>query len=55
MPGMAGSGTKKDNYRMLSAIVETSAGPFFFKGVGPAKTMAKNEAAFRKLVGSVKE
>jgi hypothetical protein len=33
-------------YRMLSAIVEGSGDPYFFKAVGPAKTMALWEAPF---------
>jgi hypothetical protein len=34
------------DYRMLSAIVEGAGDPYFFKAVGPAKTMALWEAPF---------
>jgi hypothetical protein len=36
----------KDNYRMLGAIVETSAGPWYFKAVGPAETMGHHRDDF---------
>lgn len=34
------------NYRMMSAIVEGSGDPYFFKAVGPAQTMALWEEPF---------
>lgn len=37
------------NYRMLALIVEGAGDPFFFKGVGPAATMALWEPAFAKM------
>lgn len=36
----------QENYRMLAAIVETPQGPWFFKAVGPAATMASHREAF---------
>lgn len=39
-----------ENYRMLAAIVETADGPWFFKAVGPAATIAAHEDAFMSFV-----
>jgi hypothetical protein len=47
-PGPAVSG-----YRMLGAIVEGPQGSIFFKFVGPAKTIAQNQAAFDKMIASL--
>ena len=51
---MAGAGPAKPGYRLLGAIVESSQGSVFFKFTGPAKTMAANQAAFDKMIQSVK-
>ena len=40
-------------YRLLGAIVEGPQGSIFFKFVGPAKTVAQNQAAFDKIVASL--
>lgn len=40
--------------RLLAAIVETRAGPYFFKAVGPKDTISAQEANFTTLVNSVK-
>jgi hypothetical protein len=40
-------------YRLLGAIVEGPQGSIFFKLVGPAKTMAANQAAFDQMIGSL--
>lgn len=48
MPG--GDATPRDNYRMLAAIVETPTGPWFFKALGPAATMAKHHDGFMAFV-----
>jgi len=45
-PAMAG-------YRMLGAIVEGPLGSVFFKFTGPAKTIAANQSAFDKMLGSL--
>jgi hypothetical protein len=42
------------DYRMLVAIVEGSGDPFFFKAVGPSKTMELWKAAFDAMIGSAK-
>lgn len=44
---------KKDNYRLLGAIVEAPEGSVFFKLTGPAKTVAACESDFNNLVGSL--
>jgi hypothetical protein len=41
-------------YRMLAAIVEGPQGSVFFKFIGPAKTVAANQAAFDKMLASLK-
>lgn len=48
------AGPPKDNYKMLSAVVETSNGPWFFKGVGPAATMAAHREEFNEMLKSVR-
>jgi len=40
----------QDNYRLLGAIVETPAGPWYFKATGPAATMQHHRDAFLKFV-----
>lgn len=44
---------KKEDYRLLGAIVEAPEGSVFFKLTGPAKTIAASESDFNKLVGSL--
>lgn len=44
----------KDDFRMMTAIVNTPEGPWFFKLVGPAKTVARHEEAFLELVREAK-
>ena len=43
----------KDGYRMLAAIVETRSGPWYFKAVGPAATMAEHRPAFVEFLKTV--
>jgi hypothetical protein len=50
-PMMQSSG-KKDNFRLLGAIVEAPEGSVFFKLTGPAKTVGACQGDFDKLVGS---
>lgn len=44
---------KKENYRLLGAIVEAPEGLVFFKLTGPARTIAAAGKEFETLVGSV--
>ncbi|UCE68058.1 MAG: hypothetical protein JSU85_09120 [Candidatus Zixiibacteriota bacterium] len=45
---------KKDNYRLLGAIVEGPQGLVFFKMTGPQKTTESAEAGFKALLKSIK-
>lgn len=54
MGNPAGPKSKKENYRMLAAIIETSEGNYFVKCYGPAATMEKNVEAFNKMIESVR-
>lgn len=45
---------KKENYRLLGAIVETPQGETFFKLTGPVKTMAAAQGEFQALLKSFK-
>ncbi|MEK7249654.1 MAG: hypothetical protein AAB209_04445 [Bacteroidota bacterium] len=51
-PMMQSSG-KKENYRLLGAIVAAPEGSVFFKLTGPAKAVAVAENDFNSLVGSL--
>lgn len=51
-PMMQSSG-KKENYRLLGAIVSAPEGSVFFKLTGPAKTVTAAEKDFSSFVGSV--
>jgi hypothetical protein len=53
MPG-ASAPAPKDGYRMLAAIVETPAGPWYFKATGPAHTIAAHREEFMNLLRSIK-
>ena len=52
-PG-APSGSPKQGYRLLGAIVEGPQGPVFFKFTGPAKTVGENQRIFEKMISSLK-
>jgi hypothetical protein len=49
---MAPSAIEKPGFRMLAAVVETDAGPWFVKFIGPDKTVAKWENSFFAFIGS---
>lgn len=52
-PGMAGGNAPaKDEYRMLGAIVESDAGLYFFKLVGPKPVVGDQEKAWNEFVDS---
>jgi len=51
-PQMESTG-KKENYRLLGAIVEGPEGMVFYKFVGPAKTMGDSETEFNSMVASM--
>ncbi len=52
MPGMSG-GTANSGYRMIAAVVETTEGPWFFKLVGPEKTVAEWLASMDQMLDSL--
>jgi hypothetical protein len=54
MGNPAGPKSKKENYRMLAAIIETPEGNYYVKCYGPAATMDKNVAAFNQMIDSVR-
>ena len=43
----------KRGYRLKAAVVETPAGPYFFKLVGPGRTVDRWEPGFNALLASV--
>lgn len=44
---------KKENYKLLGAIVEAPDGSVFFKLTGPAKTVAAAEPDFNSMIDSI--
>jgi hypothetical protein len=54
---MPGSSERHNNpgYRMLAAVVESSEGPWFFKLVGPEKTIAKWSGSFDQFINSIQK
>jgi|SRR5579871_960323 len=46
-------GQPKGGFRLLAAIVEGDEGPWFFKAVGPAATIAQAKPAFEALLASL--
>ena len=52
---MAPTHSSKAGYRMTAAIVEAPQGAVFFKFTGPSKTVAGGQAAFDKMLDSVKK
>jgi hypothetical protein len=51
-----GSGVHLDKpgWRMLAAIVDTKEGPWYFKLVGPAATVAKWEASYQAFMTAIR-
>jgi len=43
------------NFQMLAAIIETDNGPYFFKMVGPDKTVTAAEKDFAAMIDSIKK
>jgi hypothetical protein len=52
---MAPTSVEKPGFRMLAAVVETAAGPYFVRFVGPQKTIDKWQNSFYQFLGSFKE
>jgi len=53
MPG-APEHHNSPGYRLLAAVVETPEGPWFFKLVGPQKTIGKWSESFNMFIGSIR-
>jgi len=51
MPGQ-GERLNKPNFRMRAVVVETPAGPYFFKLVGPEKTVQRWDDSFMEFIKS---
>jgi hypothetical protein len=51
---MTGEAQDKTNMRMIASVVETSAGNWFFKAVGPVKTMTANAGKIRDFLKRAK-
>ena len=51
-PGQEASPSRPD-HRMIAAIVESSNGPYYFKIVGPKKTVDSVEPEFESVIGSL--
>lgn len=54
MGNPGGPAAKRENYRMLAAIIEMPEGKYFVKCYGPATMMEKNLEAFQKMIESVR-
>lgn len=50
---MSSERVNKPNFRMIAAVVETAKGPYFFKLVGPANTVARWSEPFHQALRSV--
>ncbi len=46
---------KKDNYKLMGAIVEGPQGSVFYKLTGPSKTVEASSAEFDALIGSIRK
>ena len=47
-------GAAKPGYRLLGAIAEAPQGGVFFKFTGPAQTVGGHQAAFQKMIQSIR-
>jgi len=54
MPGSPTPATPKPQYRLIGAVVETPAGPHFFKLTGPKKTVEAARGALFSMLDSIK-
>jgi hypothetical protein len=53
--GMMSPGPPRPGYRLLGAVAETAEGPWFFKLVGPEKTIAKWASSFDGFINSFRK
>lgn len=52
---MSPNAVEKPDYKMLAAIVNSSAGPYFIKFIGPEKTVTKWASSFEEFLQTVTE
>jgi hypothetical protein len=45
----------KPGFRMVAAVAESAAGPWFFRMTGPEKTVARWEPSFQAFLGSIQQ
>ncbi|HSR54498.1 MAG TPA: hypothetical protein VLV83_27040 [Acidobacteriota bacterium] len=53
-PPMAGNKQPFPGYRMLAAVAETQAGPYFFRLTGPVATVGKWEESFQQFLQNLR-
>ena len=53
MPGLRQQ-SERPSYRLLGAVLESPQGPWFFKLIGPEKTIARWSESFRQFIESAK-
>ena len=46
--------TRKEDYRLIGVVFESKDGPYFFRLVGPQRTVEQNKAAFDRWLGAFK-
>jgi hypothetical protein len=51
---MMGGGQERSGMRMMASVVETPSGGWFFKAVGPAKTIAAHQTKIREFLKRAK-
>ena len=54
MPGLRQQ-PERPSYRLLGAVLESPQGPWFFKLIGPEKTIARWSESFRQFIESAKQ
>lgn len=53
MGSMMADAKGKPNFRMLAAVAESGSGPWFFKLIGPVKTIGKWESSFQSFLDTI--
>jgi hypothetical protein len=53
MGSMLADAKPKASFRMLAAVAESGGGPWFFKLIGPAKTVARWEGSFQAFLDTI--
>lgn len=52
---MSPNSVEKPDYKMLAAIINSSAGPYFIKFIGPEKTVSKWADSFKQFLQTISE